>query len=107
MLKDFALIENGVVINIIRADELVAVQHFFPGFDVIEPTDETKMPIIGLRWNGSKFEQFQPHESWTWDENLFEYVPPTPKPEGDFIWSEEEMAWVVPIVFEVTEPTPE
>ena len=35
----------------------------------------------------------QPHPSWTLDQNN-DWQPPTPKPDGDYYWSEEELAWV-------------
>ena len=35
----------------------------------------------------------QPYSSWTLDENN-DWQPPTPKPDGDYIWNEEELEWV-------------
>ena len=35
----------------------------------------------------------QPFESWTLDENN-DWQPPTPKPDGDYYWSEEDLEWV-------------
>jgi len=35
----------------------------------------------------------QPFPSWTLDSN-HDWQPPTPKPEGDYEWNEEELAWV-------------
>lgn len=35
----------------------------------------------------------QPYPSWTLDSN-HDWQPPTPKPEGDFYWSEAELVWV-------------
>ena len=35
----------------------------------------------------------QPFPSWTLDSNN-DWQPPTPKPEGSFIWDEETLAWV-------------
>jgi hypothetical protein len=35
----------------------------------------------------------QPYPSWTLDEN-HDWQPPTPKPEGDHYWSEEDLEWV-------------
>jgi len=35
----------------------------------------------------------QPYPSWTLDSN-HDWQPPTPKPEGDYYWSEEELEWV-------------
>ena len=35
----------------------------------------------------------QPYSSWTLDSN-HDWQPPTPKPNGDFYWSEEDLVWV-------------
>ena len=35
----------------------------------------------------------QPYASWTRDAN-HDWQPPTPKPEGNFYWSEEDLEWV-------------
>jgi len=35
----------------------------------------------------------QPFPSWTLDSN-YDWQPPTPKPEGDYYWNEEELEWV-------------
>ena len=35
----------------------------------------------------------QPYPSWTLDAN-HDWQPPTPKPEGDYSWNEEELEWV-------------
>jgi hypothetical protein len=35
----------------------------------------------------------QPFPSWTLDSNN-DWQAPTPKPEGMFVWNEEELAWV-------------
>lgn len=35
----------------------------------------------------------QPFPSWTLDEN-HDWQPPVPRPEGDYYWSEDDMAWL-------------
>jgi len=35
----------------------------------------------------------QPYPSWTLDGN-HDWQPPTPKPDGDYIWNEAELEWV-------------
>ena len=35
----------------------------------------------------------QPYPSWSLDSN-HDWQPPIPKPEGYYIWNEEELAWV-------------
>ena len=43
--------------------------------------------------DADEFVQPQPYPSWTLDDNN-DWQPPTPKPEGDYSWSEEELVWV-------------
>jgi hypothetical protein len=40
-----------------------------------------------------KFVPLQPFASWTLDSN-HDWQPPTPKPEGNYYWNEEELEWV-------------
>lgn len=35
----------------------------------------------------------QPYTSWSLDDN-YDWQPPTPKPDGDYIWNEAELEWV-------------
>lgn len=35
----------------------------------------------------------QPFPSWALDEN-YDWQPPTPKPDGDYIWNEDDQQWV-------------
>lgn len=35
----------------------------------------------------------QPYPSWTLDENN-DWQPPTPKPDGNYYWNENELVWV-------------
>ena len=88
-MKNFARIQNGLVINIeVATDEWVAEQN--DEFTFIEATAGVS---IGAQWNGVKFILVQPFQSWTLDSNN-DWQPPTPKPEGEFYWDEETLAWV-------------
>jgi len=40
----------------------------------------------------------QPYPSWTLDSN-YDWQPPTPKPEGNFVWFEPNQVWI-----EIVEP---
>lgn len=88
-MKNFARIQNGLVINIEYAtDEWVKEQN--EDFIFIEPTDGIS---IGAQWNGSKFILVQPYPSWSLDEN-YDWQAPTPKPEGNYYWDEESLSWL-------------
>jgi len=59
----------------------------------IEGASRKKYAGIGDSWNGTVFISPQPYPSWTLDEN-HDWQPPTPKPDGDYIWNEAELEWV-------------
>ena len=40
-----------------------------------------------------QFVALQPYASWTLDENN-DWQAPTPKPDGNYYWSEEDLEWV-------------
>ena len=50
---------------------------------------------IGYTYDAAKdeFVAPQPFPSWTLDSNN-DWQPPTPKPEGLFIWDEDSLSWV-------------
>lgn len=43
--------------------------------------------------NADVFVMPQPFPSWSLDEN-HDWQPPVPRPEGDYYWSEDDMAWL-------------
>ena len=86
-----AIIENSLVTNVIEG-ELEAVKALFP--EVALETEATNPAWIGARWNGRKFEAQNSFQSWTWNEDTFDYDPPIPKPDGDYYWSEAELNWL-------------
>jgi hypothetical protein len=36
----------------------------------------------------------KPFESWVLDEETAQWHPPTPRPEGNYIWNEESVSWI-------------
>lgn len=87
----FAIIEDNKVKNIIiaEAESLPAELS-----DAQPETEATGEAWIGARFNGTKFEPENFFPSWTWNEETFEYDPPIPKPEGDYLWDEVNQLWV-------------
>ena len=51
---------------------------------------------IGFTYNSTAdvFVQPQPYPSWTLDSN-HDWQPPTPKPDGEYLWNENELEWVL------------
>ena len=91
MMKNFARIKNGLVVNIeVATDEWVAEQN--DEFLFIEPTAGVS---IGAQWNGEKFILVQPFPSWTLDSSN-DWQPPTSFPtDGEaYYWNEESLSWL-------------
>lgn len=95
---NIAIIENEKVVNVVYG-EAEAVSAIYP--NSVPETELTGVAWIGAKFNGEKFEPRQPYPSWLWDEETFTYHPPTVKPEGAYVWVEEELQWE-----EVTSPFP-
>ena len=94
---------NGVVINTILWSDETDDQLLADGItDFQEVTDLDPRPGIGWLWDESNgFRPPLPFPSWTW--NGVEWTPPTPKPEGEYLWNEETQTWdAIP----TEEPTP-
>jgi hypothetical protein len=83
----YAQILDGKVVNLIVADaDFIATQ-----------TDKTyvlyQRGAIGWTFDGTNFIAPQPYPSWTLDNN-YDWQAPTPKPDGDYYWNEEQQTWV-------------
>ena len=83
-MKNYALIENGIVVNISIAG------------DDWDSTGWVEYQSAGIGWNydGTQFYPPQPFASWTLDEN-FDWQPPVAKPTDDkfYTWSEDDLTW--------------
>ena len=83
-MKNYALIENGIVINISIADD---------SWDSTGWVQYTKAGI-GWSYDGVNFIAPQPYPSWLLDEN-FDWQAPTPRPtEGFWYWDEPTLTWI-------------
>jgi len=47
---------------------------------------------VGYSFNGDAFMSPKPYPSWVLDEN-YDWQPPTPKPDGEYHWDEENQEW--------------
>ena len=85
-----AKIEGGLVTQVIVCSTPEwASQHL--GGDWVCTQDR----LVGIGWTHSEEDGFRPpspYSSWVWSGD--EWQAPTPQPDGDFVWSEEDLAWV-------------
>lgn len=113
MTKNFAKIENGIVVDIIITPSDI-LENFFeetlsrPG-NWVEYSDSAEFrkvtPIIGSTYDEvlDIFILPQPYPSWSLDENN-DWQAPTPLPEDSwnaetdkgtvYVWSEESLSWI-------------
>ena len=83
-MKNYALIENGIVINISIAD------------NDWDSTGWVEYQSAGIGWHydGVRFYAPQPFPSWTLDE-AYQWQPPVPYPTDDemYQWNEAKLRW--------------
>ena len=85
-MKNLAIIENGIVVNVLVADDDFIIDN------ATEYTDANPA-YIGGTYDGEYFYYPQPFPSWTAHKG--QWVPPVARPKGeDLIWSEEVGNWV-------------
>lgn len=95
-MSTYAVVENGIVTNVIVADSLEIAQEATQK-TCVEQTEETPL-VIGCYWleaaNAYIFPS--PFASWTYDIASKSWNPPTEMPieEGKyFTWNEEVLNW--------------
>ena len=108
-MAHFAKIENNIVTNVIVVgNEQAPTEAEGKAFiaDILKLEGDWKQ----TSYNGNIRKQYagigytydaqldvfvtpQPYPSWTLDSN-HDWQPPTPKPEGNYSWNEEELEWV-------------
>lgn len=64
-MKQFAVIEQGIVKNLFVADQARVLELMFPGALVVEETEETGIVYIGGTYENGKFIEPQPDKKDT------------------------------------------
>ena len=94
-MKNFAVIENNIVTNIIICDDITTAQELTDK-TCVEYTEENPAYINGTYSNG-KFITTKPYASWVLDKNDF-WQPPVSCPadiENKYWqWNEETLEWI-------------
>lgn len=99
-----AVVVDGVVVNVVVADDLEAASSVVTVGDLVAVDDATGSAYIGGDLAGGRFRPPRPFASWAWDPDAWEWVAPVPYPSdgADYIWDEEQGAWI-----EYVAPEPE
>ena len=103
--KEFAIIDNGIVENIISCISKEKAEEIFQK-ECVEITSDIrskKILEVGIEYDGNFFKDRQPADSWTWNSQDGLWEPPVPRPlnhetiVGDktlvYLWSEENLSW--------------
>jgi hypothetical protein len=89
----FAIVKDNVVVNKIIADSKELAEDLTGLLCV-----EIESPLVcetGSLYRNNEFTDPAPYPSWTYSEELNEWVAPVAKPEDEnfYIWSEENLNW--------------
>lgn len=102
MTTYFAQVENGIVTNLIVADQDFINtlpdpsqyhEYFYP------PCEAGKVAGIGYVYNSTDdvFYQPQPYPSWTLNHTTWQWDAPTPRPNNNLLyyWDEATLSWIL------------
>lgn len=108
MMSNWAVMQGGVVTNVIVADEDAAeilALILSEADEFILVTDATGPALIGGDVLNDHFRSAQTYPSWLWDDESWSWVAPTPYPEdgNGYTWDEDTLAW---IPFPQVDPSP-
>ena len=98
-MKNFAIIENEKIVNIIVCDDLVIAQALLPEATLVEETESTGTAVIGGSLLDGKFLEPKPYESWTLNSETKKWQAPKPYPTVEetqyATWNETKKDWEV------------
>lgn len=121
-MAHYALVQNGIVTDVIVADESFIstgalgdpanwIQtsyntrggvHYIPNSNPPEPSEDQSHAInknyagLGYSWDGIGFAAPQPYPSWTLNPDTYLWEAPVPYPTdgGTYTWDEATQSWV-------------
>lgn len=99
-MKNFAIITNdNIVENIVVSEEANAVQLIFGSSrTIVEESDSTGTPYIGAEYRAdvNKFIPVQVYESWSFDEESWQWIAPVARPADNkfYYWKESGLNWI-------------
>jgi hypothetical protein len=101
-MADFAIVNNGVVVNVIVADD-EEIAEAVTGLDVLPVVGG--VPGMGWTFEAEGWRQPAPFPSWEWDGSAWVAPIPYPSDGAAYAWDEEGGAWVE-IILPDPEPAP-
>jgi hypothetical protein len=106
-MKNFAIITDGVVSDILVADQIFVLEAMFPDNLVVEATEDTGYPYIGGTFSNGKFVTPKPFDSWLLSPSGNSWAPPVEHPQDGkpYSWDEESLSWIEIVTEPVAEDT--
>ena len=98
--KEYAVVKDGFVTNTVIADNSNAVTilaMLIPDADeFVEITELTGPGAIGGQYIDGQIRPIKRNESWVWDSEKIEWVPPVDRPQDgkNYYWDEVRISWV-------------
>lgn len=90
-MKTFVMVkaETEIIENVVIAESIAypTLVYGEQGYTFFELSSESGPAHIGLKAKDGKC---QPFASWTWSTSKKEWTPPSPKPDDDTAWWDEE-----------------
>jgi hypothetical protein len=90
-MADFAIVNNGVVVNVIVADD-EATAEAVTGFDVLPVVGG--VPGMGWTLEAEGWRQPAPFPSWEWNGTAWAAPVLYPEDGSDYYWDEQTTSWV-------------
>jgi hypothetical protein len=99
-IMKYAVVQSEEVVNVIliNPEDFNSFKEQFlaenPNVNLVEiPENLTVGP--GCTYNSGKFFPKKPFERWVFNEEIWTWLPPTPRPGEGYYWSQEEENWLL------------
>ena len=98
-MSNFALIENGVVKNLVVADNIEWLQNNLDGNWIEMADDQSRESRLGIGWSyNDEYGVFfppKPYNSWVINPDTLDWTAPIIRPEDgqSYEWNEDTVSW--------------
>lgn len=96
-MSNYAIIENGLVSNVVVSDNEEVIRFLFPAAEqIILETTSTGAAYVNGQFLNGVFIPPKPFDSWIFSEESLQWVPPIARPQDEKIysWNESGLNWV-------------
>ena len=97
MTTVYAQLQENRVVNVILADpDFIASGAVGDPATWIDTTGCVNAPSVGSEWHADAkgFIHPQPWPNWIFDATSCEWIPPIPRPDGQWFWDQHATQWI-------------